>query len=353
MVSRESVEGQLVRIGFNFRGFLNRGEIRELPKILLPDEEIYECVNGFYEGGVALLAATNVRVLLIDKKPFNFLTVEDVRFDMINEMDYSHRLMGAQISISVGSKNMVFRSYNQPRLRKLIGHVQHCIAEAKKKQTDHQEDQSQHLERINQQLQAYLLAQFQSQMEFNQRLQRAQMQGKTDVVAPPEAVKPSPELADYLYSQSLLREHANHKADDPAPITPPDQDRAAPRQPAELSPMRQSVLRSVGPQPADANADDLYAEGWQEVFGKRATPAMAAATPPPTIHKQPAAATQPPQGTPYPAPGPGLEINPLRIAYSKLPMALRNRKFGRPSFHAHSRSDTPIAPVPSAPSPLS
>jgi len=37
----------------------------------------------------------------------------------------------------------------------------------------------------------------------------------------------------------------------------------------------------------------------------------------------------------------GLEINPITIAYSKLPMMLRNRKFGRPSLHAHSRQQTP------------
>jgi hypothetical protein len=34
-----------------------------------------------------------------------------------------------------------------------------------------------------------------------------------------------------------------------------------------------------------------------------------------------------------------LEINPLTIAYSKLPMALRNRRFGRPSFHSHSQAE--------------
>ncbi len=162
MVTQQSVEEQLKKIGFNHYGW-GRTEIRELPNILLADEEIYECVNGLYEGGFALLVATNIRVLLIDKKPLNYLTVEDLRFDMINELDYSHRLMGARISISAGSKNLKFTSYNQPRLRKLIGHVQHCMAENKKQAADHQEDQRLHLEQINQQLQTYLLAQHQQQ----------------------------------------------------------------------------------------------------------------------------------------------------------------------------------------------
>ena len=164
MVTRESVEQQLKKIGFNYHGW-GRTEISELPNIILPDEEIYECVNGFYEGGFALLIATNVRVVLVDKKPLKYLTVEDLRFDMINEIDYSHRLLMAQISISTGSKTLKFVSMNQPRLRKLIGHVQHSMAENKKKQEEHSEDQKLHLEQINQQLQAYLLAQHQQQQE--------------------------------------------------------------------------------------------------------------------------------------------------------------------------------------------
>jgi hypothetical protein len=160
MVDTKSVHKQLKKLGFKTHGW-GKAEVQELPHILLPDEEIFELVNGFYEGGFALLVATDVRVLLIDKKPLNYLTVEDLRFDMINEMDYSHRLLGAQISIATGNKTLKFSSLNQPRLRKLIGHVQHSMADSKKKETHHQEGQKQHLEQINQQLQAYLVAQHQ------------------------------------------------------------------------------------------------------------------------------------------------------------------------------------------------
>src|SRR6266567_3467559 len=119
MVSQKSIEDQLKHIGFKTYGW-GKGEVNELSEIILPDEEIYECVNGIYEGGFALLVATDVRVLLVDKKPLNFLTVEDMRFDMITEIDYSHRLLGANISIASGDKHLKFRSYNQHRLRKLI-----------------------------------------------------------------------------------------------------------------------------------------------------------------------------------------------------------------------------------------
>src|SRR5829696_5023635 len=101
MVSKDTVEKQLKKLRFNLNGW-GQSEARELPGILLDDEKIFELVNGIYDGGFALLVATDVRVLLVDKKPLNYLTVEDFRFDMINEMDYSHRLLGAQINIATG-----------------------------------------------------------------------------------------------------------------------------------------------------------------------------------------------------------------------------------------------------------
>lgn len=294
MVTRESVEGQLKKIGVNYSGW-GRTEIGELHNIILPDEEIYECVNGFYEGGFALIVATSFRVLLVDKKPMRYLTVEDLRFDMISEIDYSHRLLGAQISISTGSKNLRFISYNQPRLRKLIGHVQGCMAENKKKQSDHEEDQKLHLEQINQQLQTYLLAQHQQQQKIQAHLEKNSQQ-PLDI----EPVRPSPELSDYLYAQGLLAQHQSDLA--AAAAAPAPQFSAAP------------------------SSADLYNQGLQEVFGEKKDQAAQQPPPSPVNHD--------------------MEIHPLSIAYSKLPLAMRNKKFGRPSFHAHSQTEA----VPTEPS---
>src|SRR5437868_7095679 len=105
MVSKKSVEKQLKRIGFKANAW-GRKEVAELPNIILPGEEIFECVNGIYEGGFALLLASDIRVLLVDKKPLNYLTVEDLRFEQINEIDYYHRIIGAHISIASGPKTL-------------------------------------------------------------------------------------------------------------------------------------------------------------------------------------------------------------------------------------------------------
>ncbi len=250
MVSAKLIEKQLKKVGFNSRGW-GRTEVRELQNIILPDEEILECVNGIYEGGFALLLATDVRVLLVDKKPLNYLTVEDLRFDMISEIDYNHRLIGAYIAISTGSKNLKFTSINQVRLRKLIGHVQHCMAEVKKQQSTHQEGQHQHLEQINEQLRSYLVVQYEQQQKLNKQLQRVRARQESVASLPLklEMGRPPDELSDYLLAQSLMAQHQAQTNQ----ITQPEQDSSFTPPPAE--------------KPSDQLAE-LYSEGHQEVFGK-------------------------------------------------------------------------------------
>lgn len=157
MVTKEQVEEQLKRINFNYKSWGKR-EVYELPNILMEGEEIEECVNGYYEAGFALLVATKDRLLLVDKKPLNYLTVEDIRFDMISEFDYHHRLLGAQIRINAGYKTLLFTSWNQPRLRRLLHYVQTRMTQVKKDQSNHQTTQQKHLEEMNEQLRKYLIA---------------------------------------------------------------------------------------------------------------------------------------------------------------------------------------------------
>lgn len=315
MVSKDYIEKQLKELDFKISGW-GRAEVAQLPHIILPDERIYEVVNGIYEGGFALLLATDIRVLLVDKKPMSFLTVEDLRFDMINEIDYNHRFMGAYITIATGNKTLLFRSYNKARLRKLIGHVQHCMAETKKKQSSTVEDQGRHLEKINQQLQAYLVAQYKQQQKLQEHLMNLQL-GAAQASDIPELPKPSPELSDFLYAHGLLETYYNHKnskeeeagaalasapaiqpsANDDGQATPPADDAGLPRnEPPAYKGGQNSAL------------EEIYAAGIQEVFGKK---------PVPTNNEQLESHS-------------GLVVNPIKVAYSKLPQLLKSKKIGLP-----------------------
>jgi hypothetical protein len=127
MVTLSYVEDQLKRVGCNFR-FWGRPEIRELTKILMPDEIIAGATNGRYEGGFALLCVTSHRLLLVDRKPL-FLTLEDIRFDMIAEIDYSARLLDSTIRIMTPNRTLSFTAYNQHRVRNILNYTQQRVME--------------------------------------------------------------------------------------------------------------------------------------------------------------------------------------------------------------------------------
>lgn len=166
MISYQKVVAQFKALQMNPEGW-GHTEVKELCNILGPDEVVEAAVNGYYEAGFALLVATKNRVLIVDKKPLNYLTVEDMRFDMINEFDYQHRLIGAQIKISAGAKTLHFTSLNQVRLRRTMNYVQHRMTEMKQEQVSQQEAQQRHLEQMNKQLEMYLqLQQLQQQRAF-------------------------------------------------------------------------------------------------------------------------------------------------------------------------------------------
>ena len=122
MVTRQEVVNQLDGIGSNFQGW-GRTEIAELYKLLWPNEVIKYAINGYYDGGFALLCVTNLRVLIIDKKPLSF-TVEDLRYDMIAEVDYCSRVITAKLDIITPLRTLVFTTWVKYALRNSSQYIQ-------------------------------------------------------------------------------------------------------------------------------------------------------------------------------------------------------------------------------------
>lgn len=125
MVDLKTIDAQLKKVGMQNQ-FIGRPEVRELCHILAPNEEIQHAVMGKYEGGFALIVATDHRVLLIDKKPW-FLTMEDICYDMISEVDLHSRLIDSTASIITLNKTLNFTSLRRTRLRELVRYVQHQV----------------------------------------------------------------------------------------------------------------------------------------------------------------------------------------------------------------------------------
>lgn len=127
MVQLSVIDAQLTKLGVRKTWFC-RPEIRELQHVLMDNEQLTRCVQGRYHGGFAILAATEQRLLLIDKKPL-YLTVEDIRYDMISEVDISARLFDATVTIFTVNKQLVFSAVRQQKLREVTAYVQKRVME--------------------------------------------------------------------------------------------------------------------------------------------------------------------------------------------------------------------------------
>jgi hypothetical protein len=133
VVTIAAIEQVFKKNGTTFTS-LSMPEIRELQHILTPVENIKFCISGRYEGGFAVICATDLRLLLVDKK-FMYLTIEDIRYDMIVEVDYNYRLMDATLSVVTPSRTLRFVSTKKQPLRNTATYVQHRVMELRHHQT--------------------------------------------------------------------------------------------------------------------------------------------------------------------------------------------------------------------------
>lgn len=127
MVSTKIISQQLRQIGCDYAVW-GRSEIRELSNILMDDEQIFQAVNGYYDGGFALLCVTNYRVLIVDKKPLA-LNVEDLRYDMIAEVDFSSRILTSVLHIFTPMRTLIFTSWSIGKLRGGMNYIQQRVME--------------------------------------------------------------------------------------------------------------------------------------------------------------------------------------------------------------------------------
>lgn len=127
MITAAEVDQQLKDVGVS-RSFWGRAELAELQHILMPGEKIQGCLNGHYENGLAVLCATDQRLLLIDKKLFH-LSVEDLRYDMIAEVDYGAQLITGTIRICTPTKVLAFTTFKPKLLRVMASFIQQRVIE--------------------------------------------------------------------------------------------------------------------------------------------------------------------------------------------------------------------------------
>lgn len=129
MPTLKQINAQLKDIDCNYTSW-GRTEIGQLSNLLMDDEKVIMAVNGYYEGGFGLLVVTNIRVLIVDKKPF-VLNLEVLRYDMISEVTYGARLLVATVHIAIPTRTIYFSSWSMSKLHKAMKHIQQNVMDAR------------------------------------------------------------------------------------------------------------------------------------------------------------------------------------------------------------------------------
>lgn len=129
MVDAHKVKQQIKEIGADKYIFCGP-ERRELARILFDQEKIHHLINGRYSGGFAILVATNQRILLVDKKPF-YLTMEDIRYDMISDVMFNNRLLSSTLLLGTMHKSVTFTGFSHSKIRDLTQFVQQKVMEVR------------------------------------------------------------------------------------------------------------------------------------------------------------------------------------------------------------------------------
>ena len=108
MVHISVIQSQLTRLGIHMSRWFTP-ELKELQHLMMDNEKIIAAAPGRYFSGLALLVATDLRLLLIDKRTF-FMTIEDTRYDMVSEIDFSSRFYDVTVHIFTLNKQHNFTS---------------------------------------------------------------------------------------------------------------------------------------------------------------------------------------------------------------------------------------------------
>ncbi len=134
MVHISVIEARLSQMGLRVSK-LFKPEVQELQKILVEGEELVHVVPGRYFGGFALLAATDRRLILVDKK-VAVLATEIIPYDMISEVDFGARMMDATLVLFTVNKQHRFTCLkHRLKLREMTNYIQQRVMELRYSQS--------------------------------------------------------------------------------------------------------------------------------------------------------------------------------------------------------------------------
>ena len=125
MVTFNEVQAQLIDVGAHTK-CLTVQHIKQLARELDPNEQIMTCLKGWFEGSVAILCATDKRMLILNKHT-NHGNYYQVDYNSINDTVHRDRGLSSTITFYIDKKRLDFRSWRVNKVKDMYTFTQRHI----------------------------------------------------------------------------------------------------------------------------------------------------------------------------------------------------------------------------------
>ncbi len=130
MIHPQILRQQLDKLGVGTFPFC-RAELKELPNLMIPGEEVEQIMAGRYNASYAIIVATNFRILIIDKKLGFGLVFEDIPYDMLAEVEYIRMPFASKLIVFARSKKIEFKAYNAAPVKQFAQYLEQRMMDAR------------------------------------------------------------------------------------------------------------------------------------------------------------------------------------------------------------------------------
>ena len=133
MPSYEEIKKQIESSGINL-SLLPSKELKALQDILWEDEIVEDAIRGLYNSRNGMLAATNKRLIFLDKGTLWGLKVEDFPYDKVSSIQYSTVMISVEVTIFTSGNKAKIDMVAKSECARFAEHVRARITGVSKNQ---------------------------------------------------------------------------------------------------------------------------------------------------------------------------------------------------------------------------
>lgn len=115
---------------------LLRMESRYLPHIIHDSEHIGGMVYGHHKDGFAVIVATDMRVIFLDKKPL-FINEDEITYRAVSGVSFNHAGPGAMVTLHTKIKDYPIQTLNERCAEKFVEYIEARCLENKTQGVDY------------------------------------------------------------------------------------------------------------------------------------------------------------------------------------------------------------------------